>query len=121
MKKALVLVSLAGLLAGVSGCSSGADQLVKDQIRAMNDLADALEAKAPPDQLLALQNRLREITDQWKALNLSDGARKEVLARHQAELTKAGMRLGQAALGNAAGQIKAGADWLPQPGAKLPR
>lgn len=122
MKKALVLAGLAWLLVGVSGCGSSADRLVKDQIQAMNDLADALEAKAPPDKLMALQNRLRDITDQWKALNLSDSARKDLLAKHQQELTKAGMRLGQAALGNAAGQMKVGADWLPQQaGTKAPR
>ena len=121
MKKALVLVGLAWLLAGVSGCSSGADQLVKDQIQAMNNLADALETKASPEKLVALQTHLHEITDEWKALNLSDRARKEVLARHQQELTKAGMRLGQAALGNATGHTKVWADWLQQAGTTPPR
>ena len=123
MKKTLVLGGLAWLVIGVSGCGSDSDQLIKDQIRAMNDLASALEAKAPPATVAALQNHLREVTDQVKALNLSDKARQELFVRHQQELAKAGMRLGQAHLGTAAEQTKTLAGWLQeqQAGTKPPR
>ncbi len=114
MKKALVLGGLACLVIGVSGCGSEADQLLKEQIRAMNELADAVEAKAPAAKVTELQDRLREITTKWKGLNLSDRARRDLLVRHQEELAKAGMRLGQVHLARAAEQTKAITDRLQE-------
>ncbi len=70
--KRLVLIGTAGLLLiGTSGCSK-ADGLVKEQLKAMNALADALDRNATDDELRGLIRRLEENGKKLKQLREDD-------------------------------------------------
>jgi hypothetical protein len=105
VRKLLVLGSLLLVLCGVSGCGANADSLIKEQIKAMNDLAEALETKAPEAKVNEVQKKL-EVTDKkLQALKLSDDEKKQLTERHKDEMTKASMRLAKAGMNKTIGDF----------------
>jgi TolB-like protein len=90
--KKLLLGSLFLALCAVSGCGANADSLVKEDIKAMNDLAEALETNAPEAKVKELRTRLEDTNKKLAALKLSDDDKKTLVERHKDELVKAQMR-----------------------------
>jgi hypothetical protein len=103
VKRSLILAGTAVLLCGVMGCGGSADSLVRDQIRTMNDLADAIEKK---DDARAkdLQEKLKATEKKLQELKLSDEQKKELISHHQEEIQKAVQRLTQAAMKRTLGE-----------------
>jgi hypothetical protein len=106
MRKLLVSASLVVLACGVSGCGgANGDSLMKEQVKDMNDLAAALESKAPEAKVKELSTKLQETEKKLKALNLSEDEKKKLAERHRDELVKASMRLAQAGMNKAMGDF----------------
>jgi peptidoglycan hydrolase CwlO-like protein len=101
MKKVLVFASLLVFFVSLNGCGSSPESLVQDQIKAMNDMADALEKNAPEAKLTELKNRADEIGKKLEKLNLSEDEKKKLFEKHKDEITKAGQRLMTAMMGKA--------------------
>ena len=105
VKKSHVLGVLLLVLCGVVGCGANADSLVKEEIKTMNDLAEALENKAPEAKVTELQKKLEETNKKLEALKLSDDEKKKLGEQHKDELTKAGMRMAKAGMNKAMGEF----------------
>ena len=82
-----------------------ADLIMEQQIEAANQLAEALESRAPDDEIAALQANFEEAGEAWQESGLSDAAIDEATARYQEEFdkairrwTKASMKSGTEAL-----------------------
>ena len=120
MKKSFVLRSLVLVLFGVSGCGASADSLVKEQIQGMNDLAEALETKAPEAKVKELQKNLEETGKKLEALKLSDDEKKKLFEQHKEELMKATTRLAQAGMNKAFGDFGKGFPGMPELPAGFP-
>ncbi len=97
MRKVFVLASVIVLSVTAIGCGPDPDALMKDQIKAMNDMAEALENDAPESKLEEIGKRTKEINEKIEGLSLSDEEKKKLVERHKDELTKATVRL-QAAM-----------------------
>ena len=89
----------------------------------MNDLAEALETKAPEAKVNELKKQLEETDKKLQALKLSDDEKKKLVERHKDELTKASMRLAKAGMNKALGDFGKifgeGFPGMPDPG-KVP-
>ena len=72
----------------LSGCGANADSLMKQDIKAMNDLADAVESGAPEAKVAELKTKLEEINKKLEALKLSDEDKKKLIEQHKDELVK---------------------------------
>jgi chromosome segregation ATPase len=105
VKKIIVLSGFLVLLCGVSGCGSSADSLIKEEIKGMDDLADALENNAPQSKIDEISKRLKETDKKLEDLKLSDEEKKKVIEQNKAELERVTKRL-------AAAMLKAGKDKL---------
>jgi hypothetical protein len=105
MRKLFGLASLFLVVCGVSGCGANADGLVKEEIQTMNDLADALENKAPEAKVSELKKKLEDTDKKLQALKLSGADKKKLVERHQEELMKASMRLAKAGMSKALGDF----------------
>jgi hypothetical protein len=58
-----------------------------------NELANAMETDAPQSELDKLQDRNESLNKRFEALNLSTAEKRDLLARHKAELIPASQRL----------------------------
>jgi len=121
MKKPVVLVGIGVLVCGLAGCSASGDSLMKEQIRNMNDLADAMEKKDDA-RAAELKTKMDDTEKKLAALKLSDEEKKKLVERHQDEIQKASMRLAQAGMNRTMGEfgkvLGGGLPGLPQmPGA----
>lgn len=85
----VVLVALAAL----GGCSKSGDSLTQQHIDQMNELADALEAKADQAKLDEISKRMKETAEAIKDLDLSDAQREKLAEKYGAEMGKATARL----------------------------
>ena len=92
MKKAFVSGILVVLSFTASGCGPNADTLMKDQIKDMNAMADALENKAPKSKAEEIAKRIAERKEKIEELSLSDDEKEKLAERHD-ELAKATIRL----------------------------
>lgn len=98
--------TLAASLLVVALCTNGcnrnsADAVMKDNIAAMNELADAVESNAPEGKISEIQKRLEENNKKLEDLKLSEEEKKQLIERHKDEYTKAANRLANLALGQA--------------------
>jgi hypothetical protein len=59
----------------------------------MNEMATAMENDAPQSELDKLQDRNESLNKRFEALNLSTAEKRDLLARHKAELIPASKRL----------------------------
>jgi peptidoglycan hydrolase CwlO-like protein len=116
MKKAMVLVSLLVLSFTLSGCGSNPDSLMKDQISAMNDLADAYEKNEPKSKIEKLKKRMDENSKKMEELNLSVDEKKQLVEKHKDELAKATARLVQAAVSSSMNDMNNAMKGQPVPG-----
>jgi hypothetical protein len=96
------------LLCGASGCGPRAEgpvteevRLVREEIRCIHELANALEQKAPEARVQELRQKLEQADRQFQALPLSDDEKKDLVARHKDEITRPTMRLVRAGMGSA--------------------
>ena len=85
----VVLVALAAL----GGCSKNADSLTQKHIDQMNELADAIEAKADQAKIEEISKRMNETAEAIKDLDLSEAERKKLAEKYGAEMKKATARL----------------------------
>jgi hypothetical protein len=94
MKKAVAWAGVFVLVFGVSGCggSSEAENLVKEQIQLVNDLADAMEAK-DMNKILELQKKQEELQKKIEAMKLSPAEDKRLEEKYKGDLEKAMQRL----------------------------
>jgi hypothetical protein len=82
------------LLAGLLGCGSPADRLIKEQIQMTNEAADRMESgKFDPAYAQALQTRTMEIMKKQQELKLSPEEQKQLEAKYKPEMEKALARL----------------------------
>ena len=98
MKKLLGLGSIALLLFAVSGCGANADSLVQEQIKEMNDLAQAMETNAPDSTIKDIQKKMEDTNQKLKDLKVSDEEGKKLADKYKDDLTKALQRLLKAAM-----------------------
>src|SRR5437868_13892603 len=90
MKRTLILGSL--LL--VSGCGGAdAEAVVKEQIVAINDLAQAIENKAAPEKVAELRAKMEAAKKKWMDLDISPADRRKIGERYELEFIKAVGRL----------------------------
>jgi hypothetical protein len=93
MKKFLLVACGLVLIAGVSGCGSSADSLWKDQIKLMNELADALESGAAQSKIDDIGKKIKDNDEKLKALKLSDTDRRKLLVKYKDDMAKASKRV----------------------------
>ncbi len=105
MKRLLGLGSVSLLFFALSGCSGNADGLVQEQIKDMNDLAQAIETNAPDATLKDLQQKMQDTGKKLDDLKLSDDDKKKLIEAHKDEITKASTRLVKAMMGKAGRQL----------------
>jgi hypothetical protein len=84
------------LVAGVNGCGSSAEKLMKEQIKLMDEFSEALEKGAEPSKLEEVGKRMRENVMKYEGLNLSDEKKKKLGEKYAAEVSKASTRLNAA-------------------------
>src|SRR5271155_287587 len=72
MKKTLVLVSSCFVLLGLSGCRANPDSLVQAQIKALDDMAEALEKNEPEAKLTEIKARMEQNNKKMEELKLSE-------------------------------------------------
>ena len=122
MKKAFVLASLVVLSFTSSGCGPSPDTLMKEQIKEMNDMADALENNQP-EKVKEVEKRIEATNKKVEKLSLSDDETKQLAERHKDELTKATVRLQKAMMNSMTKNMNkamgGGFPGMPNPG-KLP-
>jgi len=97
MKKFLSLTCAFALLVGVSGCGSKADSLIKEQIKLMNDLADAIE-KDDEAKAKDIQEKIKENGKKLDDLKLSDDEKKKLEEKYKGDVEKAMKRVMEAAM-----------------------
>jgi hypothetical protein len=123
MKRSLGFGVLLAAFCGIVGCGASADSLMNDQVKAMNEMADALEKKAPESTVSEIQTRMKNTNEKLEALKLSDDEKKKLLERHKDELTKATTRVAQASMNKVMEQFGkgfgGGFPGMPDPG-KMP-
>ncbi len=112
MKKAVILSGVCLALFALSGCGSSADSLIQQQIKVMNDLADAMEAKDEA-KVKQIEAQMKELQKQMKEIKLSEADQKALAEKHKDALMKATGRLMGAAL---KGGGLPGMPGLPGPG-----
>lgn len=106
MRKSLTFGGMIALCLVASGCgSSGPDALINEMIACMNDMADAIEKKAPKDKIDALKARGDELDKKLKALNLSKEDEAKLREKHKDALEKAGKRMMEAMMKDMGGLI----------------
>jgi hypothetical protein len=105
MRNAIFVGCALVALVAVTGCGSSPDSLVKDQIKAMDEMADALESNAPESKVEEIKKKMEDINKKLEALKLSDEDKKKLLEKHKAEFEKAGTRLAKASLNKAMGNF----------------
>jgi hypothetical protein len=118
MKKTLALVSSCLLLVGVSGCGTSPDTLRRDQIRAMNDMAEAIEKNEPEGKISEIKARIEQNNKKMEQLKLSDDDKKKLAEKHKDELMQAMTRLQKAMLNRAAKDFGSGIPGMPAFGEK---
>jgi hypothetical protein len=82
------------LFAGLLGCDSPADRLIKEQIAATNEAADRIDKGTfNPIYAQALSDRTQEILKKQKKLKLSPEEKKQLEDKYRPEMEKAEARL----------------------------
>jgi hypothetical protein len=107
VKSFVFSVGMVFLLFGASGCGSSADGLVKDEIKYMNEMADAIEKKDEA-KTKELKAKLEETEKKLNELKLSDDDKKKLIEANKDELTKATQRVVEATMKGAFGDIGKG-------------
>lgn len=82
--------------------------MVAEQIKLMTEMATAMENDAPQSELDKLQDRNESLNKRFEALNLSTTEKRELLTRHQAELTPVTQRLQKAMMKKAMNSLGEG-------------
>jgi hypothetical protein len=106
-------LAVAAALLATAGCGGAADGVVKDQIQAMNDFADAME-KGDEAKAKELGEKVQALQKKFDDLKLSDDEKKKLFEKHKGEMEKAGQRMAQAMFKKMGGAI--GMPGLAPPG-----
>jgi predicted Holliday junction resolvase-like endonuclease len=105
VRKTLYVGAMIALVFTMNGCGSNADGLMSDMIRCMNDMADAMEKKAPEEKLTEIKTRMENIGKKLDALKLSEDEKKKLLEKHKDAMEKAAKRITDATMKNMGGLI----------------
>jgi hypothetical protein len=92
VKKFLILGIACLFLVGVSGCGTPADNLMKEKISLMNQMADALE-KGDKAKAEEIDKKGKELEKKMEDLKLSDEEKKKLTEKYKDEITKAVARV----------------------------
>jgi hypothetical protein len=110
----VIVVGAVLVLGSLSGCGSGADGVIKAQIKTTNDLANALESNAPEADVQEIQKRLDHLREQLSSLKLPEAEERKLMEKYQPEMEAATQRLMhatmKAAMQNLGGTPGAGLD-----------
>jgi hypothetical protein len=99
VRKLVILGTLLLLPGSLSGCGgANADNLLKQEIEAMNSLAEALERNAPEAKVAECEQKLEDIDRRLEAIKLSMEESDKLFERHKEELTTAFYRLKKAGM-----------------------
>lgn len=116
MKRAIAFGSLLVFLLGITGCGGGAnpESLVKDRIKAMNDLAEAYKSKDDA-KINAGEKKIEDVDSQLAKANKEELGK--ALKNHMEEWTNAGMNLGKEAVlsGKSPPKSLTQPSWMPGP------
>lgn len=112
MRKAPVLFCSC-LLLGVTGCGANPDSLMKDQIKAVNEMAEALEKNEPESRISEIKARIEKNNKKMEGLKLSDDDKKKLIERHKDELMRATARLQKAMMSRAMKDFGSGFPGMP--------
>ena len=96
MKKFIATACMVGCFLIISGCSSEADDLMKDQLKLMNEWADAIEKNEPESRMNDIQKRMEELGKRSEKLKLSDDEKKKLEERYKDDIVKTSTRLQKA-------------------------
>jgi len=96
VKRAICFGGLLLGLAAVVGCSRSSDDLMRQQIKEINKLADAFESDASEAELESLQASMKKTVEAMEALNLSADEKAALKEKYKEELGEAGKRLAKA-------------------------
>jgi len=77
------------MVAGVTGCGSSPDSLMKEQVTILNQMAEAMDSADPQAKLEELAKKLNGNAKKLDALKLSDAAKKKLDEKYGQELQKA--------------------------------
>jgi peptidoglycan hydrolase CwlO-like protein len=100
MRKLIVVAGALMLMMSLSGCGSSADSLTKDQIKLMNELADAIDKGADKAKLEDISKRIQEVDKKFKDLKLSADEEKKLKDKYNKEGEEAAKKLFAAMLKN---------------------
>jgi hypothetical protein len=85
---------LGGLLVVLCGCGGAdAEKILKEQIVAINDLAQAVEGRATPETVRELRAKMEAAKKRWEDLDISAAERRKIGERYELEFIKAVGRL----------------------------
>jgi len=96
VRKSLAMICLLAAAVGITGCGSSPDSLMQEQIKDTNELAEAIETKAPQDKINDLRKKMEENGKKLAEFKLSDDDKKKLVEKHKDEFTKATARLAKA-------------------------
>jgi hypothetical protein len=88
-------LAVAAALIVTAGCAGRGEDVTKEQIQAMNDLADAME-KGDMAKAKEITERMQAIQKKYDDLKLSDDEKKKLQEKYKDEMEKAGLRMGKA-------------------------
>jgi len=92
--KRLVLVTCGLVLVTcVGGCGSSADSLMKEQIKLMNEMADAVESGADQSKIDAIGKKMKENEEKFNGLKLSEEEKKKLVEKYNDDIAKAVTRM----------------------------
>lgn len=97
------------LVAACAGCGKSADALVEEQIRVMNEIADAIEKDRPRSEIEALRDELKALKEKFDELALTREQRAALERKYGGELMEAMGRVMRA------GTKGSFLDWKPVP------
>src|SRR5205085_7777829 len=81
------------LCAGLTGCGTPADRVTKDEIKLMNEYADAKENRAPASQVQELEKQLVENERKFRELNVSEEEKRRLSEKYKNDVAKAWERM----------------------------
>jgi len=105
MKKVLVSFSALALVFLVSGCGDSPDSIMKDTIKLMNDMADAVESAKDKDsaekakaKLEDIDKKFKDLAERAKKVKVSDDQGKKLTEKYKEDIEKATKRMMEAGM-----------------------
>ncbi|NQU21550.1 MAG: hypothetical protein HQ567_09720 [Candidatus Nealsonbacteria bacterium] len=118
MYKISCFLMLLGGLMMLTGCGQSGDSMMKEQIVAMNEFADAIESDSTEDELKAIKERMEAVDKKIK--ELPEEEQKALLEKHKKELTAASEKVTKAMMGKMGEAMEGFMKGMPEGMPKMP-